>query len=689
MKTVWTNTACTSLFISILLCHSIALSAPARLDVPKPPAAIQQQAGILLGSLVNGRLSTVDIALSRLVEMRKEAQIVNLTPVAAAFIGYFEQGTRDATVGERQALAEAAIELAPDYPYLYFNLARVRLSQGLEGIGPAIGSLIDGLKKVPVFPRTESILVANVSFYLIGVLLVLYIITGFAMLFRYLPLIRHDIGDMFPSAATAAFSASEVRKTKSVLFILGNKASAVFLNVLILIIALAPLVLGFGLLLTAALWLALAFPYCRKAEKALAIAVTLIVCILPVVGAVTGIPEHIQDSSGTLRWSCMREYCPESSQSALETLIHASDQEEPGDEATRAVTIVAVATGRLQYAGKDEAAIANVRILLSGQPDLMNSSAGLTLLGNALVMEAVASCPDGHPDRARIKEASKVFTKAVELRTGNEAALRGLAVAMGLTGRRDDMELALQKVLEITKESDLDFMARVRTSTAATDSCDRFTEIAGELRPPEPSSNRTIYYSGEKLTDLIQDVSAVIPYSSVLLSKMSMTALPYALGVTLFAGIVLAFLLPFSRRAYRCPRCRHVSCPSCNRRASDFDYCPVCMFDQVKPAFLDPRDVMVLRTDQVQGLVSRIGVPLLSFIIPGSGQLLDGKPFRGTLMLLLLGIGLEVVLYPVPPVVDSFAYIQPSAGGLPIAPPILLATAYLWSVLDVIISRRR
>ena len=161
------------------------------------------------------------------------------------------------------------------------------------------------------------------------------------------------------------------------------------------------------------------------------------------------------------------------------------------------------------------------------------------------------------------------------------------------------------------------------------------------------------------------------------------------LGVTGLSALLLLAMfgshLPF---ASSCSRCGTVSCRSCNREASGFDYCPTCLFEQVKPAFLDPLDVVAMqRRREEHSDWARTVLPIVSLVLPGVGQLLSGRPLRGAFLLLVLFLAIGAVAFPIPPVVDVDAYAGAIGGGLPLGPPMALAVVYLFSALDTWVNR--
>lgn len=677
---------------TVILAFIILTGAPLKVaagaegfDPPLPPPGIQKQARVVLSHLSSGRADDAVKSLNDLVVTRRALGIRNLSPVAAAFITVFD-GVEGLSKVQRRALAESAIEVAPDYPGLYFTLARTRFSEGISGFGPAAAAFFQGLSRIPSNPRVLSILSANVSFYAQGVLLILYIIGAFALLFRYVSLFRHNLGDIFPGTASAHFTALDIRESRGGFRSLFRVTSATALTIIVIMVLLAPFVLGFGLLVTAALWMFLSFPYAGRSERVVSIIATIVIACVPTAGSVVALPETLNESAGAIRWTCINDYCPRSWLAEIQesTLPGSGADLSRGDVTDPWIAAVA---GGLQWSDKSPDSLRNLRTKLESNRLVMDSGDGRIRHGNLLVLEALATCPDNKAERPLLQAAAASFEKAVELGVAGEPAWRGLAVANGLMGDTAKMDSFIQKTVDAGAAGDLDFMVRIKTAALSSDACQRVDELAAELRPPPGREGSSTYLAGQTIPAVILATPPRVPFKALLLGVIAPRTLPLVFGGLMLLGILLAILLPASRRASRCQTCGNVTCPSCNRLASGFNHCPICLFDKVKPSYLDPEDVQMMMKPRSTMRVRRALGVVLSVLIPGSGQLISGKALRGMAMLMLLGLGLELVIFPEFPVVDSFAYIPPDSGGLPVLPPVLLLAAWGWSVTDVLVSK--
>ena len=683
-----TRLTLTTTMMAVVFCSLPAFASVG--DPALPPPALRHQVRLLLATTKSGNREDAAKAMAAVIEQKRVAGIRNLTPVVAAWIGMFNIGMDDLPDPVRRRLSEDAIQLAPDYPGVYFHLASVRAGEGFGGIGPAIGLIIRGFGKFATFPRAAIHSAAIVSFYLQGVIVILFILGAFAFLFKYFSLFRHDLGDLFPRATAAFYTALDIRESRSGLRSFANAIAKSALSLLAVLILVAPFILGAGLLPTAAFWLFITFPYSRVPERVMSLLATALIACLPLLGALTALPAAMpSDRGGPAYWTCLYEYCPDSTLAHLnDDVVNNALSQDPA-AVDSLDSRLALAAGLLQWSNSDPARLREARLMLQGWPALMSSAPGRVLHGNLLIHEALASCPDGHPDQELLRSAVASFETSSTFSPPGEAVFRGLAVANGLLGDSKAMQANLDKIGNVASDSDLEFMVRVRTTVASASVCADSRLLTSELQPPGHRTPAEVYFGSSGPLKTMLAASPRIPFKALLFGAIPPRSMPIALACTVVLGVVLVFIPGRSRRARRCQACGHVTCRSCNVAASGFDHCPMCLFDKVKPSFLDPEDVRGIKVQSSSATAKRIAAVLMAIVLPGSGQLVSGKPIRGITMLGIFGLGLEMVVFPVAPIIDSFAYIPPVSGGLPIVPPILLVLAWAWSLADVVFSGRK
>jgi hypothetical protein len=661
-----------SLLVALLAWPAPGTATQALPAAPPPwdlPAPLAREAGSLLSALARQDTAAVELTLAHLVELRAEAGIPNLTPVAAAFRGAFPEATARTAPGEAVRLAQAAVALAPDDPGLRWLLARTQLRRGTDGLGAAAGAALDGLEAFTRHPRIFLVAVANGSLYLTAALIGVLIFVALALVARHGRLLAHDLGDLFPAAPATAFSTVEMARSRRLRAIVGSGLTRVLASSMAGLLLLLPPVLGFGLVPSLVLWIVLLLPYLRRAELALAAGGFAVLAILPLLASLVLLPGRAATSDGAVLWSALAEVPAEdlTARLARRAMEHPGEPWAPVLQARAEVRRAPLLAGAL--------AIADER-LRAVTPDPTGVVA--TDLANVRLRRALASCSDGRPDRNLARSAQEQFQQALRQAPGTAPVLRGLALSSGLADDREGADRALQALVAVTSDADLESLARLRALTARGAACATPSQVAAELRTPAVPAWDLYLLDVPPLA-----LPPVLPLNGLLLARTPVSWLPI-LGVGGLLAVVLMLglrgRLPF---ASACPRCGTISCSSCNREASGFDYCPTCLFEQVKPAFLDPLDLMAQRQrrEERHGW-SRTAIPLLGLLIPGTGQMLAGRPVRGALMLLVLFLVVAAVAYPVPPVIDVPGYAGAPATGLPLWPPVSLALVYAWSALD-------
>ncbi|NOZ01623.1 MAG: hypothetical protein GXP54_07010 [Deltaproteobacteria bacterium] len=655
----------------------------ARADMPASanhavsiPEQIDLQSKRLMAAMRQGDLRSARSRVQYLVSLRVKAHIANLTPVAAAFLSRFRHLVAGESSDDAQVLAAMAVDLAPDYPAIYFNLADAYLDRGIRMIGPATGAFFQGLAAYSRYPRGLVTAIGNISFYAVFSIIMMVLMVSVILVFRHGRTLAHDISDLFPSAPAAAFSAPEVARSRSVRFIIQSgltRTLAFFITFLVLVL---PLAAGLGLLVVVLIWTMFIGVYVRRSELAAVIFVHLgIILILPL-GILTYMPLAMEQSQGPKLWACLREYCWSDQVEGLNRLL-VSQPDDPWVN-------TALALHRVQGGLNDPRSLTLASHQLMGaQLDPKGSIA--TLRGNIQVLQALALCPHGKPDKGALVTARESFKSALRSVPDSPQALRGLSIADGILRDTKALEKHIQRLVDVSPEQDLSFVARIRTLTSSDKVCKNLGGISAMLRTPPPPDFAT-YFRG---FDPLESPQA-IPFRTLMLGRLPIRWLPVLTLISLL--LFLAVLLVRKRYsfAYVCPRCGGVSCDRCNVDASGFDYCPTCLLEQVRPAFLDPLDLVALqrKQDRKRHWV-RLLLPLVSLLVPGSGQVMSGRPVRGLMMIGCLSFALGLVLNPTPYLVDYVAYSGSPGPDLPALPPLLLGMVYFWSAIDIWLTRRR
>jgi len=644
--------------------------------IASPSAEIAKHSHRLMAAMRRGDLPSARSRLRYLIELRKTSHIGNLTSIAAAFLSRFDVAVFESTPEEVYSLAAISIGLAPDYPQLRFNLSLAYLGGGIRMLGPAMRSFIEGVSAYARYPRGMAIEAGNASFYLLFSVIIMTLVVSTILLLRHVRTLAHDIGDMFPSAPSAAFSASEVAKSRSIRFLVQSGIMRTLTSFVVLLLLVLPAISGIGLLIIALIWTLFISVYSRRAELVTIVLINIgIMAILPL-SMLSRLSIESEKGTGSALWSCLMETCRPHQ---VNDLIRMQNDNPHNSWMGSALAMHYIHDGVGSPRSLNDAA----EVINTAIPD--SSGTVSTIRGNANVLNALSLCPGGQPQTDSIDTARQSYESALRAVPEMPEAYRGLAIVEGIAGNREAMETAISRLVQVSRDNDLSFIAKIRTLVGTSRTCSLLPSVSSMLRTPSPP-HLSIYFG-----DIRQLNASALPlFGKLLLGHLPIHWLPIVAAISM---MFLMFVAWTGRRysfAYTCPRCGGVSCIRCNVEASGFDYCPTCLLEQVRPAFLDPLDLVALQRKRDRKLKwgSRL-LPLVSMVIPGSGQILMGRPLRGLFMIGCLAFSLGFVVYHTPPMVDSTAYIGRPGSELPWFPPVLLGMVYLFSAVDVWQNRQR
>jgi tetratricopeptide (TPR) repeat protein len=184
-----------------------------------------------------------------------------------------------------------------------------------------------------------------------------------------------------------------------------------------------------------------------------------------------------------------------------------------------------------------------------------------------------------------------------------------------------------------------------------------------------------------------QEVRAQLPAAHALLVG---PLEPWTLVALSTAALLLFALLSFTRRhlkpSSRCIKCGDISCVRCRPELAGTGLCDRCVYYKIRSSYDDPKETW-LREKRIEHRfrVRQRLEALLTFLLPGAGHLLRGRPLRGGLFLFAFACALGVILFS--PAVAAFASLQTgvtagSAVGT-VFWSVLAFLVYFLSLLDV------
>lgn len=631
------------------------------------PQVLERPVTHLLQALEGGDFAAARVSLGIVRDRARSLGIRNLFPLSAAVRLWLSGKGTSAPSSDRLEVLDGVIDLAPDDPWLRLHRARVVLGHGIGGISEAFLALGESFHAFQRNPAATLQTTGNVAFLLLLSLSGCLLLVSLGILLRHFPRLAHDVGDLFPRAPTSAFSLLEMARSRGLRFLVGSGANRVLSGSLLAVILVLPVVAGLGLIPTACLWTVLLAPYLRPAERVGAAFSLISIAGIPWLAAWALLPGRVLDKDGAALWTAFQG----TPRPGAEERILRRGLERPEDpwaalvrshlDARRSPLSVPVLQG-------------NRTRLAAARPDSQGVIA--TEIGHTELRLSLAACGSGKPDREMAAQALSSYREALTQAPGRPEILEAMALASALledvTGTRD----ALRDWTAVSPEEELERIAAWKPLLNPADACREALRLDRELRLP-PVSAWNLYL-------LEQDPwlpADALPFQSALTGRIPVSWLP-VLGV---AGLLILVILSGLRGRLHfsspCPRCGQVSCPSCNRAATGFDYCPTCLFEQVRPAFLDPGERLTRGEQTLEGLKRRARL-VLGLLVPGLGQVLDGRPIRGTVFLLLLTGALVSVAVPAAPILDPL-FFSGVGRGLPVLPPLVLAMVFLVSAIDL------
>ncbi|HOU52792.1 MAG TPA: hypothetical protein PLQ97_02565 [Myxococcota bacterium] len=631
------------------------------------PQALERPVTNLLQALDGGDFAAARVSLGIVRDRSRSLGIQNLFPLSAAVRLWLSGKGTTAPSSDVLEVLDGVIDLAPDDPWLRLHRSRVVLGQGFGGISEAFLSLEQALQAFRRNPAASLQTMGHVAFLSLLSLVGCLLLVSLGILLRHFTRLAHDAGDLFPRAPTSAFSLLEMARSRGLRFLVGSGANRVLSGSLLAVVLFLPIVAGLGLIPTACLWTVLLVPYLRPAERVGAAFSLVSVAGIPWIAAWALLPGRVLDGDGAALWTALQG----TPRPGAEEQVLRRGLERPEDpwaalvrsriDARRSPLSVAVLQG-------------NRTRLAAATPDPQGVVA--TEMGHTELRLSLADCGSGRPDREAAARALSAYREALARAPGRPEILEAMALASALqedvAGTRD----ALKNWTAASPEEELERVAAWKPLLNPADACREALRLDRELRLP-PFSAWNLYLL-EQAPWLPADT---LPFQSALTGRIPVSWLP-VLGVAgLLILVVLSGLGNRLHFASRCPRCGQVSCPSCNRAATGFDYCPTCLFEQVRPAFLDPGERMARGEQSFKGFQRRARL-ILGLLVPGLGQVLDGRPIRGTVFLLLLAGALVSVTVPASPIVDPL-FFSGVGPGLPVLPPVVLATVFLVSAIDL------
>lgn len=561
-----------------------------------------------------GDYKTALTHLEKVARHRKALGTPNFFAMADVVLIAAKKAAEEGMTAEAADLLDLAEQLAPWHPSV--PLARAAISYELDGPSAEQLGLLNrslGLQlmhlpsRVTLFGRLAAI----------GLLSILWavVLFGLLMLARHGSRLAHDTGHLLPPSIRGA-----------PLAVLG-----------IVVLVVAPLSIGVGLVLMALAWCVVLWPYLSMPERIVGAILALLVALTPALNgrfeAALSFPGSAQETA----WLCSYGRCTGPRKAAL------VEETRDGDADPAKVAALALARKRQGSASGKDGSVE----LFKAKEALKKLKQGgdtsyATLLNDANVRYAYKNvdCSTGGapPSLREIEELYGEAGKKAPSDGGVEVAYNK-GVLLAQSGEPEKSGAALARAMSIDE-------SRVKATRAdagppSSDPCPRHFNANLSLMDVLPA---TAPMASEVAAAFKGNGRILAPFGYLLAGIVDGAFMPL-LGIVCGGLLLLgAALVSVLRPAYPCSECGRVACGRCRRELRSLDLCERCLYLKIKGAFVDSRDKWlrdrgIAEAADRKRLLTRVA----SFVVPGSGHMLRGRVIVGALVQWVFLYGLLMV----------------------------------------------
>jgi hypothetical protein len=557
-------------------------------------------------------------SVQKLIEVRTDLGLPSLEPMSSVLLYAAEEAAQGGAQDEALALCEGAAALSDHMSAPYIEMMRHSFDGAPLGIGATVKGLRGAVDRLPTDLRSQLTLLGNGAQAATWLMLLLVLFFALASAIRY-----------------ARYAASDIRRflPRGV-----GQSQAIVLYIAALSL---PIILGLGLLPTAACWLAVLSVFQRMPERIAGTILLAGVAMLPGwSGQVHSSIAYPGSPAATLQ-RCNQGPC---SQEEEADIRHWANNHILPYESHFTLALLAKRRAGMGQAGQLERAVHYVT-LANG---IETTPEGLNLEGNLEYLTALGSCPEGDRDPSpeirpeierRMREAVALWKSTYDIAP---SALPPLYNSQAVLRQLGDDEVA-DPLLSLA----------LKRNTMAVTHWNRDIAMDNNLL-----LCRMIDRGNRHLMDMVLPVSRLrsaarndsgdstallLPYASVFVGSVGADRI----GLTGLAGIAGIFFFGFLgwlvRASRDCTRCGGVAEPKSRIEAGSEVVCEACVLSAIRKKLTDAkeqwfaekrREAAAQRWQQV--------CRVLTYVLPGLGHLLKGRTIRG--LLVIFSVTLATVL---------------------------------------------
>lgn len=545
------------------------------------------------------------VDLGNLKSLKANTGIRNLTPIARVLLRMALEMAQDPENADMAPkLAAHARTLGPDLPSTYVVSAQLASGTGGEfSLGNTLkafsGSVTASSRHLPSLLENVS----KIAFIWFLLILLAAALFSFSVLLRYSKLLAHDVGHIFPPGATGW---QKLTLTLLLLFI--------------------PFLLDLGVVILFLVWWLFLWVYMNRNERASTILLLILMASWPFAGKMIAAGVTPPDTVESTLARCNHEVCTLDDIQRLEALRANSARVGPDIDYTLALN--AYRTGAF-----DDLSLDDALVYLSGNlqsKDPVRRARALILQGNIYFSKGVKRCAADQGNLAagaqELQEADNSYRQSLETRETVEGLYnRGRVLAYRDQGG-DGEQL-------ITKARDLD--------TRRILEVEEVSQFAGQqefLCGENFNHNRELLIPVLPVEDFFtatvrrQSTEELLGFHHQLLGPLPLNQIPPIAGGLAVLLIIIGFALKRLRFSSHCVKCEAVSDPKDRPELAQSGICETCLFYRIRGSFVDPKEIW----RREKGIEIRLRLKKriergVSFLVPGMGQMLRGKPLRGVI----------------------------------------------------------
>lgn len=570
----------------------------------------------------SGKYPDLLVELDKLRQARADAGIRNLRSLSSALV-FMAQKVLEKNAGDLGValdISRFSQVLSPDIPDFYFLRSNLLWKYDKAAVGQYAGEYFRGLKASTRFlPSIHGLILGSVTiFWAVGLLAMA--LFSIVLLVRHLSLFAHDAGHLLPRAL-----------------------SQTQLNIIALIVLMIPFLADMGLVPLFALWWVALWTYQTRQERVVTVILTLFVYLWPIMNTLFANSITFSEAPAHSAFVCNYEDCDQKTQARLTATIEAEK-----DDGT---ALFALASANLRGSRTSTDLLDQAQMMFKQGIKGISSDQRKDFyvgLGNVYFLQGMRRCnrARGRVDAGldEFQDARKNYDAALGVDPNNRAALYNRGRVLKMLGNSSEGAHSIDKLTAMDPEmaDELQRRSVIPKDNECSESFNGNRELAMPVQKPQllrdPGTESEKYAS---LSHLPAAHALLIgPLECWMLSILATLVLVLVIALSLVRKLVVP--------STRCTKCGEISCIRCRPELSGTGLCNQCVYYKIRSSYVDPKETW-LREKRIENRrdTRRRVEALLTFILPGAGHMLRGRPVRGLIFVLCLGWSLSAVfLFP-------------------------------------------